>query len=72
MTPHAVPALGATDEVPYVEPEEYGIRVNRQAEEGSVEAAEFLVATRVQQSSRRRLARAMARMREQMRAEARG
>ena len=72
MTPPAVPALAATDGVPYVEPEEYGIRVNRQSEQGSVEAAEFLVATRVQESSRRRLARAMARMREQMRAEARG
>jgi hypothetical protein len=67
---HDAPAspAGSTD-LPYVEPEEYGLRVNWQSEAVRIEAAEFLVATRVQESSRRRLARAMARMRDQVRTE---
>ena len=67
---HDVPAAPAdSTDLPYVEPEEYGLRVNWQSEAVRIEAAEFLVATRVQESSRRRLARAMARMREQVRSE---
>lgn len=34
------------------EPEEYGLRVNWQSDEEKIEAAEFLVATRVQQDAR--------------------
>jgi hypothetical protein len=67
---HDVPESPADSTVlPYVEPEEYGLRVNWQSEAVRIEAAEFLVATRVQESSRRRLARAMARMRDQVRTE---
>ena len=65
---HDVPATPPeSTDLPYVEPEEYGLRVNWQSEAVRIEAAEFLVATRVQESSRRRLARVMARMREQAR-----
>jgi hypothetical protein len=56
-----------SDEIPYVEPEEYGLRVGWETEAVRLEAADFLMPSRVQQSSRRRLARVMARMREQAR-----
>ena len=59
----------ADDEIPYVEPEEYGVRVTWQSEAVRIEAAEFLVATRVQEASRRRLAGRIARLRAQLRAE---
>ena len=50
----------ATDaERPYVEPEQYGLRSTWQSEAVRIEAAEFLVATRIQERSRRRLARAV-------------
>ena len=55
------------DEVPYVEPVEYGLRVGWESEAVRLEAADFLMPSQVQQSSRRRLARVMARMREQAR-----
>ncbi len=65
---HDVPAPPAdSTDLPYVEPEEYGIRVNLQSEAVRIEAAEFLLATRVQEASRRRLSRVMARMRDQVR-----
>jgi hypothetical protein len=48
---------------PYVEPEEYGLRSTWQSEAVRIEAAEFLVATRIQEASRRRLARAVVRLR---------
>jgi hypothetical protein len=54
-------------EIPYVEPVEYGLRVGWETEAVRLEAADFLMPTQVQQSSRRRLARVMARMREQAR-----
>ena len=44
------------DVEPYEEPELYGVRVNWQSEAVRIEAAEFLVATRVQQDSRIRAA----------------
>lgn len=67
---HDAPAAPAdSTDLPYVEPEDYGLRVNWQSEAVRIEAAEFLVATRVQESSRRRLARVMARMRDQRRAD---
>ena len=65
----AVDASAATgsDEIPYVEPVEYGLRVGWETEAVRLEAADFLMPSQVQQSSRRRLARVMARMREQAR-----
>ncbi len=39
-------------EVVHDEPEEYGLRVNWQSDEEKIEAAEFLLATRVQQDTR--------------------
>ncbi len=47
--------------------EAYGLRVSHQSEAVRLEAADFLMPSQVQQSSRRRLARVMARMREQAR-----
>src|SRR6476659_2397670 len=59
---------GATDATgPTDEPEFYGVRSSWQSEAVRIEAAEFLVATRVQEDSRRRLARLVARLREQAR-----
>jgi hypothetical protein len=49
----------------WVEPQLYGVRTSWQSEAVRIEAAEFLVATRVQESSRRRLARLTQRLREQ-------
>ena len=47
------------DETPSVsepdEPEQYGLRVNWQSDEEKIEAAEFLLATRVQQDARLRV-----------------
>ena len=60
-------ATAGREEIPYVEPVEYGLRVGWETEAVRLEAADFLVPSRVQQSSRRRLARVMARMREQAR-----
>jgi hypothetical protein len=59
-------------DIPYVEPDEYGLRVNWQSEAVRIEAAEFLLATRVQEDSRRRLARLVMRLREQVRSERKG
>jgi hypothetical protein len=59
-------SLGS-DQIPYVEPVEYGLRVGWESEAVRLEAADFLMPSQVQQSSRRRLARVMARMREQAR-----
>ncbi len=67
---HDVPAAPAdSTDLPYVEPEEYGLRVNWQSEAVRIEAAEFLVATRVQEDSRRRLAGVISRLRDQRRKE---
>jgi hypothetical protein len=63
----AVAAPTGSDEIPYVEPVEYGLRVGWETEAVRLEAADFLVSSQVQLSSRRRLARVMARMREQAR-----
>lgn len=59
-------AAGSPAEAPYVEPEQYSLRVGAAAEAVRMEPAEFLATSRVQQSSRRRLARVMSRMREQI------
>jgi hypothetical protein len=65
--PVADVAAPVGDEIPYVEPVEYGLRVGWESEAVRLEAADFLTPSQVQQSSRRRLARVMARMREQAR-----
>jgi hypothetical protein len=57
-------APGDGSEIPYVEPEEYGLRVSWQSEAVKIEAAEFLVATRVQETRRRRLAWVAMRLRQ--------
>ena len=54
--PQAAEGDAAQDVDPYEEPELYGVRVNWQSEAVRIEAAEFLVATRVQQASRIRAA----------------
>jgi hypothetical protein len=46
------------------EPEEFGLRVTWQSEDEQLEAAEFLVATRMQEQVRRRVARAAMDVRE--------
>jgi hypothetical protein len=62
----------SADPEQWVEPELYGVRTSWQSEAVRIEAAEFLVATRVQESSRRRLARLTQRLRDQAAAEGRG
>jgi len=64
VTPPAVHGSAGPAPTPYVEPEQYGVRSTWQSEAVRIEAAEFLVATRVQEDSRRRLARAVERLRE--------
>lgn len=50
--PAPVPAADADDLPEYEDPETFGVRVAWQSEEEKIEAAEFLVATRVQQDAR--------------------
>jgi hypothetical protein len=69
---HLSGPAAAADPDAWVEPELYGVRTSWQSEAVRIEAAEFLVATRVQESSRRRLARLTQRLREQSRAEGHG
>ncbi len=47
--------------------EEFGLRVNWQSEDERIEAAEFLLATRMQEDVRRRFARVTLTLREQNR-----
>jgi hypothetical protein len=47
--------------------EEFGLRVNWQSEDERIEAAEFLLATRMQEDVRRRIAKVTLTMREQNR-----
>jgi hypothetical protein len=49
------------------EAEEFGLRVNWQSEEERIEAAEFLLATRMQEDVRRRVAKVTLTLREQNR-----
>lgn len=71
-TGHLAGPLAAADAEEWVEPELYGVRTSWQSEAVRIEAAEFLVATRVQEASRRRLARLTQRLREQAQAEGHG
>jgi hypothetical protein len=69
---HLAGPAAVADPDAWVEPQLYGVRTSWQSEAVRIEAAEFLVATRVQESSRRRLARLTQRLREQSRAEGHG
>ena len=72
--PHQVPSAAAPSvadptsaelphaDLPYVAPEVYGLRVPQTPEE-ALHAAEFLVATRLQEETRGRVARVRARLR---------
>jgi hypothetical protein len=56
LSVHRVPDLDSPDVEDVGEPEEYGLRVTWQSEAVRIEAAEFLVATRIQQAARIRAA----------------
>jgi len=45
------------DETPYEEPDQFGLRISWQSEDERLEAAEFLLATRIQEDTRLRLNR---------------
>jgi hypothetical protein len=49
------------------DPEEYGLRINWQSEAEQIEAAEFLIATRLQEDVRRRVAKRTLTLRKQNR-----
>jgi hypothetical protein len=49
------------------DPEEFGLRVNWQSEAEQIEAAEFLIATRLQEDVRRRIAKQALTLRRQNR-----
>jgi hypothetical protein len=49
------------------DPEEFGLRINWQSEAERIEAAEFLLATRMQEDVRRRFAKVTLTLREQNR-----
>ena len=44
-------------ETPYEEPDQFGLRISWQSDDERLEAAEFLVATRIQEDTRQRLKR---------------
>ena len=44
-------------DVPYEEPDQYGLRISWQSEEERLEAAAFLLATRIQEDTRLRVSR---------------
>ena len=69
VRPEPIPAQPGSTDLPYVEPEEYGLRVNWQSEPVGLEVDDVPGPPRVQESSSRRLARVMARMRDQLRSE---
>jgi len=68
VRPEPIPPQPGSAELPYVEPEEYGLRVNWQSEPVGFDD-DLPVAPAIQESSSRRLARVMARMRDQLRSE---
>jgi hypothetical protein len=52
------------DETPYEEPDQFGLRISWQSEEERLEAAEFLLATRIQEDTRQRLNREIVELRQ--------
>ena len=69
VQPDPIPAQPDNIDLPYVEPEEYGLRVNWQSEPVGMGVDDLPIAPPVQESSSRRLTRVMARMRDQLRSE---
>jgi hypothetical protein len=66
LTRESESALRVLHDAPEVT-EEFGLRVNWQSEEERIEAAEFLLATRMQEDVRRRTLRVTLALREQNR-----
>jgi hypothetical protein len=66
---HAADLEVSHEDLPYEEPEQYGIRISWQSEAERLEAAEFLVATRIQEDTRRRTSRELDEMRHRVDAE---
>jgi hypothetical protein len=60
---HAADLEVSHEELPYEEPDQFGIRISWQSEAERLEAAEFLVATRIQEDTRRRTSREVDEMR---------
>jgi hypothetical protein len=69
VRPEPIPAQPASTDLPYVEPDEYGLRVHWESEPVGLEDGDTPAPLPVQESSSRRLARVMARMRDQLRSE---
>ena len=67
---HAADLEVSHEELPYEEPDQFGIRISWQSEAERLEAAEFLVATRIQEDTRRRTSRAVDEMRQRADADA--
>ena len=67
---HAADLEVTHEEVPYEEPEQFGLRINWQSEAERMEAAEFMVATRIQEDTRRRTSRELDELRQLADAEA--
>jgi hypothetical protein len=66
LAPESESELRLVPDAPEVT-EEYGLRVNWQSEDERIEAAEFLLATRMQEDVRRRVAKTTLTLREQNR-----
>ena len=54
---HAADLEVSHEELPYEEPDQFGLRISWQSEDERLEAAEFLLATRIQEDTRQRLNR---------------
>jgi hypothetical protein len=67
---HAADLDVSHEELPYEEPDQFGIRISWQSEAERLEAAEFLVATRIQEDTRRRTSREVDEMRHRADADA--
>jgi len=63
---HAADLDVSHEELPYEEPDQFGIRISWQSEAERMEAAEFLVATRIQEDTRRRTSREVDEMRQRV------
>ena len=54
---HQPPPPVDEGDTPYEEPDQFGLRITWQSEDERLEAAEFLLATRIQEDTRLRLSR---------------